>query len=107
MKIQTDTQQFFFKHGNEIIAINLADIFFFERMHRKSIIHTPNRTFEVNDSLIALEKGLNDRFFRSHRSYIINIDRIEKIISWKAKSYSIILNSRRKIIATHKKITDE
>ncbi|PKM80683.1 MAG: hypothetical protein CVU88_04425 [Firmicutes bacterium HGW-Firmicutes-13] len=89
MMVQIDSHQLFLKSGHEIISINITDILFLEYNQRKSIIHTRKSSYEVNAPLSTLEKWLSDRFFRSHRSYIINLDWIEKIISWNAKSYSI------------------
>lgn len=99
------TQQFSFKRGYEIFAINFADILFFERNQRITIIHTSNGSYELSASLNALETSLSNRFFRSHRSYIINLDLIEKIVSWNAKSYTITFrySDQEALLSRHRK----
>ncbi|MGG1576300.1 LytR/AlgR family response regulator transcription factor [Fictibacillus sp. NRS-1165] len=67
------------KQQRNIIFIPLDDILFIERMDRKSVIHTKNKSYETNEPLASLEVALDSRFQASHRSYIINAEHLVRI----------------------------
>lgn len=54
-------------------------IIFFEVKNRKTIIHTINKQYETNESLDQIFSQLDDRFFRSHRSFIVSLNYISHI----------------------------
>jgi len=58
--------------GNERVFIKLDEIFYIEKSGRHTLISCSNGKF---------------MFFRSHKSFIINTDRIEKIVSFPNSSY--------------------
>ncbi|WP_186580379.1 LytR/AlgR family response regulator transcription factor [Aquibacillus kalidii] len=59
--------------------IHLKNIIFIERENRKTIIHTHNQKYETNESLNTLLDQLDKRFFRTHRSFIVNIHAISHL----------------------------
>ncbi|WP_409300728.1 LytR/AlgR family response regulator transcription factor [Peribacillus sp. SCS-155] len=67
------------KQQNSINFVPFNDIIFIERFDRKTVIHTTNKQYETYDSLSSFEGSLDSRFLFSHRSYIINMDHLEKI----------------------------
>lgn len=67
------------KQHNHITFIPLEDILFIERVDRKSVIHTKNKKFEMNEALTSIESTLDSRFMASHRAYIINLELLERI----------------------------
>ncbi|NLZ92571.1 MAG: LytTR family transcriptional regulator [Firmicutes bacterium] len=75
------------RQGNERIFIRLCDIIFLEKSTRYTIIHTENGIFKTRDTLQDFEKKLGAFFFRSHKSYLINIEKIERIINFSGSSY--------------------
>ncbi|MTI71631.1 MAG: LytTR family transcriptional regulator [Firmicutes bacterium] len=80
-----------FSYNNQINFIDFNEIIFIERLQNKTIIHSLNKKIETNESLTHIfEKLDQNTFFRIHRSYIVNINFIEKIVSCGQKSYKII-----------------
>ena len=73
--------------GDERIFIKLNEIFYIERSGRHTLISCTNGKFKTRQTLQELEKHLGKMFFRSHKSFIINTDRIEKIVSFPNSSY--------------------
>ncbi|MFE8699973.1 LytR/AlgR family response regulator transcription factor [Cytobacillus sp. FJAT-54145] len=59
--------------------IHLSSIICIEKANRKTIIHTIDQTYETNESLESISEKLADQFFRSHRSFIVNLDYISHI----------------------------
>jgi two-component system, LytTR family, response regulator len=69
------------KSSNTFLYLLTEDILFAEKVGRKTIIHTKDRTFEVTESLQDLEEVLGDSFFKTHRSYLVNLKKISRINS--------------------------
>ncbi|AYO30148.1 DNA-binding response regulator [Biomaibacter acetigenes] len=67
------------KSGNGILFLNLKDIIFIERLGEKTKIHTKKKAYECTDHLKNLEASLNGNFYRVHKSYIVNMEMVEKI----------------------------
>lgn len=65
-------------------VIHLSDILYImkDAVDRKCIIKTTYNEIEVNKTLSYLMDNLSDRFYLSHRSCLVNIDKITKI-DWK------------------------
>ena len=66
---------------DRLITINCEDILYFETStnFHKVFLHAHNRLIEFNAKLKDIEEQLDDRFYRCHRSYIVNRDNIDKI----------------------------
>ncbi len=67
------------KQRNQYSFIPLDEIIFIERADRKSVIHTVNQKIELNEALTDLEEILDSRFVASHRSFIINLQYLNRI----------------------------
>ncbi|TCN21199.1 LytR/AlgR family response regulator transcription factor [Mesobacillus foraminis] len=67
------------KQSNQFSFIPLEDIIFIERADRKAVIHTVDQKIELNEALTNLEEILDSRFAASHRSYIINLQYLNRI----------------------------
>ncbi len=79
--INQDSQNsyFFIKSSGQQHRINFSDILFIESIKDYVNIKTENQEFIVLDTLKSLEHQLPENFARVHKSFIINIDRIEKM----------------------------
>ena len=75
------TKTFIINHSDKCIAIDYNDILFFETSSNihKVILHAKKRVLEFNGHLKEIERQLDYRFYRCHRSYIINKDNISEI----------------------------
>lgn len=62
------------QRGNEGNIVSFDDIVFCEVIDRKVYLHLKSaETIDYYDRIEALKKKLDDRFFRCHRSYLINL----------------------------------
>lgn len=68
------------KEYNTINFIPFEEIIFIEKVERKTTIYTIRGIFQTNEPLSELMKNLDVRFMLTHRSYIINLEEISKII---------------------------
>ncbi|MBS4539122.1 LytTR family transcriptional regulator DNA-binding domain-containing protein [Clostridium sp. D2Q-11] len=76
--------------------IDFDKIIFIEKFNRKILIHTKDQKIETNGTLSSIYNKLDsEMFYRSHRSYIINVDYIKKISPWGEKSYRIIFDNTK------------
>ncbi|HWK22844.1 MAG TPA: LytTR family transcriptional regulator DNA-binding domain-containing protein [Ureibacillus sp.] len=75
----TGTKNLMLKESNYVIFVPLKEIMFIERLGRKTIIHTIYKDYVTNDSLSKLYEQLDVHFIFCHRSFIINMDFLEKI----------------------------
>lgn len=64
----------FIQKGNESSIIFFDDIIFCEIINRKVYLHLKNsEVLDYYEKMETLEKKLDKRFFRCHRSYLINL----------------------------------
>lgn len=76
---ETSHQRYFFaKKGAKYHKINTEDILWIEALENYVVIHTVKDKYTVFSSLKNIEQKLPlDLFFKTHRSYIVNLDKIE------------------------------
>jgi DNA-binding LytR/AlgR family response regulator len=75
-----DEEYFFIKEGPRIEKINTSDILLIESLQNYSAIYTPTRKYMALLSLKALEEHLPPgRFMKVHKSFIVNIAKIDSI----------------------------
>lgn len=75
------TRTFLIHQNDRCITIDYNDIIFFEtsgNIH-KILLHARKRILEFTGQLKDIEKQLDSRFYRCHRSYIINKDHITEV----------------------------
>lgn len=78
--------------SDKMIVISMKDIYYCETCERDTIVYTRNDKYIANMSISSFYKKLSkDIFFRSHRSYIINIDKVKEIIPWFNNTYNVKL----------------
>jgi two-component system, LytTR family, response regulator len=67
------------KSNNSYLYLTIDDILYVEKEGRKTILHTKSERFETTESLLDFEELLPDFFFKTHRSYLVNLTKIIKI----------------------------
>ena len=72
---------------NEKIFVSCDDIYYLEKQGRHIQIHTRNRKIKTRETLKNFEERLKTGFFRSHKSYLINISQIERVVNPSHSSY--------------------
>ena len=83
---------FFVKSSGQQYRINFNDILYVESIKDYVNIKTENQEYIVLETLKSLETQLPDNFTRVHKSFILNLDKIEKI-----DVRNVFLNSGKEI----------
>lgn len=86
------------KEAGQIIIISCREIRWIEAMDDYVRIHTGKSSHLLQQSMTFIESRLDPRqFLRAHRSYIVNIDAIQKISSPSNQRAKLILNDHTEI----------
>lgn len=81
------------QNEESIILINPHDILYIYRENRDVFIQTPNEVYTTKYTLQALEEKLASYpFFRVHRSYLVNLKYVQKLVPWFNGAYTLILS---------------
>ena len=86
------------KHLNTKRKVYLKDIYYVESNNKKVNFHTTYGELEIYEKMDNLEKELGDTFFRSHRCYLVNMEKITEYTS----NYIIVANGDRLALAEKK-----
>ena len=71
------------RDGERILLVAPDDVFYFAAQAKETSLFTRDREHLVDRSLKQLEAELDPRvFFRCHRSYIVNLDRVADVVPW-------------------------
>jgi two-component system response regulator AgrA len=67
--------------GDKIHRLSMDEVIYIETTHvrHKLRVHAKNRVLECNGELNDIQKQLDERFVRCHKSYIINKDKIDAV----------------------------
>ncbi|MDD3224426.1 MAG: LytTR family DNA-binding domain-containing protein [Clostridium sp.] len=85
------------KIGEKILLFDPKEIDYVESEQGSTTLSVRGEKFPCNMSLTDLEKRLkNFGFFRCHRSYIVNLQRVREVITWTRNSYSLNLDDKVK-----------
>ena len=71
---------FALEEGDRIVLLNPADVIMFTLLDREVVVHTREKKYRTRQSLNYWEERLEEEsFFRCHKSYLVNFDKVEKI----------------------------
>ncbi|MDI3481955.1 MAG: hypothetical protein PWQ97_1610 [Tepidanaerobacteraceae bacterium] len=84
-----------------IMFLNLDEVIFIEKNGKETFIHTTNGIHKCAYSLKDLEINLNERFYRVHKSYIVNVTMID-LIQNMGDSYIITFHNYDKTVLMSK-----
>lgn len=85
------------KMDDKIILFDPTEIQFIESIEGVPHLHVHGESFPSTSTLILLEEKLKVYgFFRCHRSYIVNLQKVREVITWTRNSYSLILDDGKK-----------
>lgn len=78
--------------NEKLFVLDTNDIYYCEAQKHEVNVYTLNEHFKVVSSISNFQKKLSkDCFFRCHRSYIVNIDKIAEITPWFNNTYILKL----------------
>lgn len=86
-----------------ISFVDMKDIVIIQREDRNTVIYTIDNSYVTSEGLSELEERLDKtQFFRSHKSYIINLSMIHKIYPYGRWTYIVKLkNTDKDALLTH------
>ncbi|WP_121604443.1 LytTR family transcriptional regulator DNA-binding domain-containing protein [Virgibacillus sp. Bac332] len=85
------------KVNDKIVLFDPPEIDYIESNDGQSHIYSNGNLFTSASTLNELESRLEHfGFFRCHRSYIVNLQKVREVITWTRNSYSLILNNKEK-----------
>lgn len=86
------------KNGSNITVIPISDIYFIEAQEDYVMIHSNKGRSMKNQTMTYLEQHLpQNQFIRIHRSYIVNIEKIEKLEPYDKDTYTAIIPPSHKL----------
>lgn len=93
------------KNKEGLSFIDTRDIIMIQREERSTVIYTVDNNYMTSESLSSLEEKLDPtQFFRSHKSYIVSLSRIQKIYPYGRWTYIVKLrDTNRDVLLTHEK----
>lgn len=94
--------------GNEIIFIPTEDIVYFEALNIYTKCYTTNGKEYITDFKMAELKNKLDssKFYRVHRSYVVNIEMIQKIVKVDARYNIVLVGTNTQIPLSRKRATE-
>ncbi|MGM7634814.1 LytTR family transcriptional regulator DNA-binding domain-containing protein [Bacillus sp. Hm123] len=85
------------KVKEKVILFDPPEIHYIESQEGVSHLHLSEGSFPCSFTLNDLEEKLKAfGFFRCHRSYIVNLQRVREVITWTRNSYSLVLDDDKK-----------
>lgn len=85
------------KVNDKIILFDPPEIDYIESHEGQSNIHVKGEAFPCVFTLSDLEERLKAfGFFRCHRSYIVNLQKVREVITWTRNSFNLILDDDKK-----------
>ena len=85
------------KVNEKIVLFDPPEIDYIESNDGQSSLHINGEAFPTMFTMNELEERLQHfGFFRCHRSYIVNLQKVREVITWTRNSYSLILENERK-----------
>ena len=77
------------RHG-KIILVDVNDIYYCYIKDDKTYVKVKDDSYLVEYTLAQIEERTN--FFRSHRSFLVNIDNIKELYSWFNGTYKLVMD---------------
>lgn len=83
------------KVEDKVILFDPTEIDYIESQSGKTFIYINKDAFALDFTLTEIEKRLElYGFYRCHRSYIVNLQKVREIITWSKNTYSLRINNK-------------
>lgn len=103
------TGRMMLKHRDGLSFLNFSDILLIQREDRASVLYTAGGgRYVTGDALSEIEARLpQETFFRTHKSYIVNLNRIDSISPYGRWTYIVKLQGTdRDALITHERFEE-
>lgn len=101
-----EIKKFRVQKGSHIAMVPLEDILYFEKSNREVLLNTRDETFHISKTLVDVEKDLptNHVFVRTHKSFIVNMNKVKKINVVGNRSFQITFlhSNKEAVLSRHK-----
>lgn len=89
------------REGSTIHKIDLKEIYFIETscISRKIVVHTKKSRIECYMSLKKVQESLDERFYKAHRSCIINTDYLESVSTQKGDMHATLRDGYKCLVS--------
>ena len=78
---KSGAEYLFVKHNSKLVKLNTSDIYYVEALKDYVQVITKDQKFTIHATMKDIEKKLPPKIFqRVHRSFIVNLDKIESIV---------------------------
>lgn len=95
------------KMDDKVLQIGLDDIYYFETVERKIFIYTKKEVFQLQGTLMDIERLMSDSgLVRVSRTCIINTDHLQEIRQLKNSRLEATMDNDEKIIVSRKYLRD-
>ncbi|MNE75646.1 Transcriptional regulatory protein YpdB [compost metagenome] len=89
------------KRNDKVILFDPPEVDYIESVEGSILVHVGGEHYVCALTLTELEQRLlNFGFFRCHRSYIVNLQKVREIITWTKNSYSLRLNTGKDAVVS-------
>lgn len=83
----------------KVVLVNPVEILYADASDGKAILTTPDGRLRTPFTLSELEKRLQHRgFFRTHRSYLVNLQHVKEVIPYTRNSFSLRLDDSQETV---------
>ena len=81
------------RKGDKIYLVDIDDINFVDIQREYTYLHTDEDRFLTSNTMAELERLLDpEKFFRAHRSYIVNLRKVKEITKVSTSSYELTMS---------------
>jgi ABC-2 type transport system ATP-binding protein len=78
---------------DKVILLNPADVLYVEVEEGRTWLYTAEQRLATHSTLAELERRLGrSGFFRAHRSYLVNLQRVKEVTPYTRDSFTLILD---------------
>lgn len=95
----------FIRNRDGVSMVSMEDVILVQRENRQTVLYTATGSYSTNETLTDMENRLDkDQFFRSHKSYIINLSMIDSITPYGRWTYVVRFKGiKQDALITHEK----